>query len=81
MAIMPYCRACGFDAGAQAIYEVTFRSDVLQDTSWFCDAHAKRARRLRHLTSTRAIEMMRADADRGFSGLLLRLRLSTGRAR
>ena len=47
----------------------------------FCRAHLRRARRLRHLTSGAAVEMMRTDADRGFSGLLGRLRLSRRGAR
>jgi hypothetical protein len=40
----------------------------------FCRAHLKRARRLRHLTSTAAVEMMCAGTDGGFGGLLRRLR-------
>lgn len=44
----------------------------------FCHAHLKRARRLRHLTSAVAVEMMCADTDGGFSGLLRRLRLRRG---
>jgi hypothetical protein len=47
----------------------------------FCRAHLRRARRLRRVTSAAAIEMMCADADRGFSGLLRRLRLSRRGAR
>ena len=47
----------------------------------FCRAHYRRARRLRHLTSTAAVEMMCAGTDRGFSGLLRRLRLCRRGAR
>ena len=47
----------------------------------FCREHFRRARRLRHLTSTATVEMMRAGTDRGFSGLLRRLRLRRRRAR
>lgn len=41
----------------------------------FCRAHLTRARRLRHLNSAAAVEMMRANADRGLRRLLRRLRL------
>ncbi|MEE3065257.1 MAG: hypothetical protein VYA67_15095 [Actinomycetota bacterium] len=50
-------------------------------TGLFCRVHFTRARRLRHLTSTTAVEMMCAGADRGPSGLLRRLRLSRRGAR
>ena len=47
----------------------------------FCSAHVTRARRLRHLPSAAAVEMMRAGTDGGFRGLLRRLRPSRRGAR
>ena len=47
----------------------------------FCRAHLRRARRLRHLHSNDAVELMCRDGDRGIGGLFRRFRLFNRGAR